>query len=76
MQNLRAVAPDLRFIPVVASIKFAIQIILVFAPGHTRHKLHDEAAALIFPNAFRHLIVDAIYHHEIRLEIVAGIIGP
>ena len=69
MQDLVAKTVGLRLVPMLAAVKSAIQVVLIFTPGNTGHKLYYITVFLIFLNTFRHGRVNAVAHDKVTLIV-------
>ena len=66
--DLISAAVDLPLIMVINAVKLAVQIILIVAPGNTRHQVNDIAVLLPVLDAFFQ-IVEAVHHDKVALNV-------
>ena len=71
VQDRFAVGLSLGLIPVVLAVELAVEIILILAPGHTRHNV--DGVAMLPPgfDVAGHARADAVHHRDIRIEVGA-----
>ncbi len=71
VNDVFAVHVSLRLIPMIGAVEFAVEVVLVAAPGHAGHEIDDVAVVAPGGHKSRHFGADAIHHGCIGIHIDA-----
>ena len=69
MENVFPLPVPLRFIPVVPSIPFPIQVLLIAAPCDPCHQMHHIACVRELPDALRHGFIGSVDHDKVAHQV-------
>ncbi|MNM80102.1 hypothetical protein D3C81_920520 [compost metagenome] len=74
VDNHLAVLIFLGFIPMGATVRLAVQVVLVTSPGHPGHQMYPIPPRRPLSDTLGHRFPYAIHHHEIRLQVIRSTI--
>ena len=71
MNDVLAVDVGLRLVPMVGAVEFAVEIVLIAAPGHAGHEIDDVAVVAPGSDKARKFGADPVDHGRIGIHVDA-----